>query len=172
MGSDCPKVLTDVAEIPIIYRQLENLKKICEIPTVVVGFGSEQVIEKVGERAEYVLQSQQLGTGHAVLCAKEKLENKDFKNIVVLPGDHPLISAETIKNMISLHEKSSATTTISYVKVPKYKGIYEVFYNCGRIVRDSSGEISDIVELRDADEDQKNINEVNVSYYCFDAKWL
>lgn len=172
MNQKIPKVLTEIGGEPMIFRLLNNIKSICDIPTLVVGFGSENIMKKVGESVGYVFQSRQLGTGHAVLCAKEKLERENFENIVVLPGDHPLISTKTIQDMVSSHNNSGAVVTVSFVRVSDYVGLEKVFYNCGRIIRDNDMNIIDIVEVKDADDEQKEIKEVNVSYYCFKSDWL
>lgn len=172
MGQDIPKVLTEIGGEPMIFHLLKSIKSICDIPTMVVGFGSDNILKSVGKNADYVFQAEQLGTGHAVACAKEKLEKESYNNIIVIPGDHPLISGETIRDMITSHKESGAVITVSFVRVGSYEGIEKVFYNCGRVIKNESGEVVNIVELKDASDLQKEIKDVNVSYYCFDAKWL
>lgn len=84
MNSNHPKVLVKVGGEAIISRLLKNVRAVFDEPTLVVGFGSEKIIEEIGRNAEYVYQAEQLGTGHAVSCAKEKLEKKIFSNNILL----------------------------------------------------------------------------------------
>lgn len=172
MGGEYPKTLTEINGKPIIFRILDGVEKICPQPTLVVGFGAEKVMAAVGERVEYAMQEVQLGTGHAVLCAREKLNNDAIKKIIVIPGDHPLVNGDSILDLISQHEESNAQISLSFVRVPSFEGDFDVFYHYGRILRDEKGEVRGIGELKDIGEDQKKIKEVNVGYYCFDAKWL
>lgn len=172
MGQEIAKTLTMVGNKPIIFHILANIKNICKKPTIVVGFKRDEIIKKVGKLAKYIVQDKQLGTGHAVLCSKEKLKMNKNKNVIVLPGDHPLITENTILNIIELHNKTKASITVGYINVPKFSGKNEIFYNCGRIIKDNNKNILDIIELKNANEKQKKIRDVNVSYYCFDAEWL
>lgn len=172
MESEMPKVLHKVKGVPIIKRLLQNVKTLFEKPAIVVGYKGDEVISELGDRYCYIRQPEQLGTGHAIWCAKEVLAPKNYKNIVVMPGDHPLISAETLKKLIELRMEEKTKISLAIVSVPHFEGDLAGFYNFGRIIRNSNGEVKGIAELKDASEEQKMIKEVNTSYYCFEAEWL
>ncbi len=172
MQSDIPKVLHLVKGIPIIKRLLRNVRVISEKPTLVIGYKGNDIKEALGAACEYVYQSEQLGTGHAILCAKPALANRGYKNIIVMPGDHPLVSAETFQTLLTLHEEHTAKMSLAVVSVPNYEGDYAAFYHFGRIIRDERGMVVRIVEYKDATPEERQICEVNPSYYCFDAQWL
>ena len=172
MQSDIPKVLTPVKGIPIITRLLSAVQGIAEKPVVVVGYRGDEVKAYLGDACEYAYQAEQLGTGHALLCAKSVLVDRGYKNIIVMPGDHPLVSAETFRKLIASHEQYQAKMSLAIVSVPNYEGDYEAFAHFGRIVRDATGMVVRIVEYKDATDEERQIREVNPSYYCFDAEWL
>lgn len=164
MKSNLSKVVHKVLGKTIIKRVCDavynaGIKKCI----VVVGHKEEQVREELGDLVTYVLQKEQLGTGHAVMQAKEYL--KDAKHVVVLSGDAPLITANTIKNTIekSVHNHESATIISADFDEPD---------GYGRIKRSKSGEVIGIVEHKDATEEEREIIEINSSMYCFDAKAL
>lgn len=172
MGSDIPKVLIPFHGRPIIEYSLDAVEELgFSKPIVVVGFGAEMVRERLGLRAEYVLQAEQLGTGHAVLCAREKV-GENFKNIIVLYGDHPNIKAETIRRLLALHQSENPALTMMTLTVPNFDGVYSLFRGFGRVARDEGGKIVKIVEVKDASDMEKNIRELNPSLFCFDAVWL
>lgn len=172
MGGESPKVLALFGERPIIDHCLDAVGELglAEKPVVVVGFGADAVKQHLGGRAEYALQAEQLGTGHAVLCAKDKVGGAD--NIVVLYGDHPNTKAETIRRLLALHEAEQPALTMMTLCVPDFGGVHSVFHGFGRVVRAADGKIARIVELKDATEEERNITELNPSLFCFDADWL
>lgn len=172
MQSDLPKTLHLVKGIPIIKRLLGSAENLFKHPVIVVGYKANDVISALGEKYTYIRQPEQLGTGHALSCAKEVLEKDGYENIVVVPGDHPLISAKTLEELLRLHKKEQAKVSLAIVSIPNFSGDFSSFYNCGRIVRNDAGHVMDIVELKDASDEEKKIGEVNTSYYCFDAAWL
>lgn len=173
MGGEIPKVLTLFNGRPIIEYSLDAVAELGleSAPVVVVGFGAEMVKERLGDRAEYVLQTEQLGTGHAVMCAKQNLEGK-FENVIVLYGDHPNIQAGTIRRLLALHSAERPAITMMTVTVPDFENIFSLFRGFGRVVRDVDGKILKIVELKDANEEEKNLRELNPSLFCFNAPWL
>lgn len=173
MGGGMPKVLTLFGGRPIIEYSLDAAEKfgLPQKPVIVVGYGAEMVKERLGDRAEYVLQAEQLGTGHAVLCARDIVEGK-FENIIVLYGDHPNIKAETIKRLFALHVAERPTLTMMTLVVPNFDGVYSLFRGFGKIVRGADGKILKNVEVKDASDEEKNIRELNPSLYCFNAPWL
>lgn len=165
MRSERAKVIHQVngkAMIEWVYEAARDAG--IEKCVVIVGHKAEQVMEYMGNRVEYVLQEQRLGTGHAVQQARCFLSgNGGF--IVVLCGDTPLISARTIKN------------AIEYMKNGKYKAVVLTAdlqnpHGYGRIVRDQEGNFAKIVEHRDASESEKAIREINSGMYVFSSKEL
>jgi bifunctional UDP-N-acetylglucosamine pyrophosphorylase / glucosamine-1-phosphate N-acetyltransferase len=172
MGVPHPKVLVEINGKPIFRNLADELSKAFPDISIIVGHEGQKVIDKIGNKFNYIWQKEQLGTGHAVLSAKDYLEKKEFENIMVIPGDHPLITTETLMKLAEEHSQENAALSLAVVKVPDFLGDNESFWNCGRIIRNQKGGIEAIVELKDADETQKNIQEVNVSYYCFNAEWL
>lgn len=172
MKSETPKVLTKINRKPLLFHLLDNIKKSFPNPALVVGYKGDEIIEATKNKYSYIWQRQQLGTGHAIKCAKKELVKKDFDNIIVIPGDHPLVSAQSLDRALKEHKLKKATITLITAKVPNYKNDYESFFNCGRIVKNKKGEIVKITELKDADEDCQKIKELNLSCYCFSAQWL
>ncbi len=163
MKSDFPKVLYPLMGKPMVSYVLEACKKagINRI-LLVVGHRADLVRESVGPGYEYVEQSEQLGTGHALLVAAKALKGvKD--DILVLAGDTPLLTANILRKLIKHHKKAGAAATMMTAIIdppPAY----------GRIIRDESGHVLRIVEERDASVEEKKITEVNTSHYCFQAK--
>lgn len=173
MKSELPKVLTPLNGRPLISYVLDAVKEseIDDRPVVVVGQQRELVINTLGDACAYAVQEEQLGTGHAVMSAQKILENS-ANHIVVLYGDHPRITAKTIKTLVERHLNSKSTLTMATVSLPDFRDWRENFLGFGRVVRDKNEKISKIVENKDATEEEKKILEVNPSYFCFDASWL
>ncbi len=173
MKSELPKVLHQVKGIPIIKRLLKSVEPICATPTLVVGHKAADVIAATENKYNYAEQKEQLGTGHAIMCAQDGLKDKkDIKTIIILPGDHPLITTGSMKSVEALHNEKNATITLGTLAVPDYEGINSVFTHYGRIIRDANGDVGKIVEFKDATDAEKATKEVNLSFYCFDAEWL
>lgn len=164
MKSEHPKVASLLLGKPLILYVLEHLRdsgieKIC----IVVGYKKEEVIE-ICENFPgvfFVEQKEQLGTGHALLCAEDSL--KDFHgNILVACGDVPLISSKTFMSMSSFHSKHKNAVTV-------LSAVFDIPKGYGRIVRGSFGELMEIVEEKDANDSQKKINEINTGTYIFES---
>lgn len=173
MNHDFPKVLVNLKGKPMIKHLLESVKKseICPKPCIVVGYGKELVMQELGNEYDYAIQEQQLGTGHAVLCAEEYV--KDSESVLVLYGDNPYMTSETMKRLVSEHLKFKNKITMATVELPDFKDWREFFYkNFSRIIRDANGKILKSVEFKDATEKERSILEVNPCYFCFDTKWL
>jgi bifunctional UDP-N-acetylglucosamine pyrophosphorylase / glucosamine-1-phosphate N-acetyltransferase len=172
MGANVPKAMVSVAGKPIVDRILEAIKYsgVDDHPALVVGHDLEQLQEYVGDRAEFVIQYEQKGTGHAVMVAEEQL--RDVKHVIVLYGDHPLYSADTINRLVSSHEDERAVITMTTVTVPDYKDWREVYTHYGRIIRDENGIVKAIKEYKMCSDDERKITEVNNGLYCFDGEWL
>jgi len=131
---------------------------------LVVGHKADQVIEYMGDKVKYVEQKEQLGTGHAVMQAQSYFENFNGY-VVILCGDTPLITSDTIKKTIEYHKEKGNAATVITAEI-------ENPYGYGRIVRDDRGNVVKIVEQRDATEEEKNIREINSGLYCFTAREL
>jgi bifunctional UDP-N-acetylglucosamine pyrophosphorylase/glucosamine-1-phosphate N-acetyltransferase len=172
MKSSVPKALIDLNGTPFISHVLKAVAEsgVCEKPIIVVGQKREHVMAVLGDKYTYAIQEEQLGTGHAVMCAKDKAVDAD--RIIVLYTDHPLISAKMIAELEAAHTLLNATITIATTHVPDFNDWREGFSNFSRIVRNEKGDLVRVVEPRDATEEELKIMEVNPCYFCFDAKWM
>ncbi len=172
MQSELPKALTPFRGKPFITRMLDAVKEsgVCEHPIIVIGQKGDQVRSVVGDSYTYAIQEEQLGTGHAVMIAEH--EAKDATSILVLYSDHPLMSAQTIKNIVIKHAEENATLTMATATVPDFLEWRAGLQLFGRLVRDANNNIIKIVEYKDATETEKEILEVNPAYMCFDAHWM
>lgn len=161
MKSKLYKVLHPVCGKPMVGHVLDTVQETgCERSIVVVGHGAEAVQAYLGERAEYVLQATQLGTGHAVQQAKALLGEETGTTIVAY-GDTPLVTAETLKGLMAWHEERNASATVLTAVVEEPAGL-------GRIIRSEDGELLAIVEQKDCTPEQAAITEINTGIYCFD----
>lgn len=172
MKSELPKVLNPVKGVPIIERLLNTVTKIDPKPTLIVGHKADEVIAATHNKYNYVEQQQQLGTGHAVQTVCRALKDKPIKTLIVLPGDHPLVSEETIRKLIENHSRSDAALSLGTAKIADNDPRLMIFNNYGRIIRNGDGHVDRIVEYKDATEAERAVHEFNVSYYAFDFKWL
>lgn len=164
MKSDTPKVIHKVNGIPMITKIIDTLSGLNpEENILILGHKKEEVLKVVGENCDYVLQTEQLGTGHAVIQAKEKLKGYDG-DVMILCGDTPLLRESTLKSLYEYHKESGAVTTI-------LTSIYENPFGYGRIVKED-GLVKAIVEEKEASEEIKKIKEVNAGVYCFNSKEL
>ena len=138
----------------------------CDKLAVVVGFGAEAVQAAFADDADivWIKQDPQLGTGHAVQLCREALEGLSGE-LLILAGDGPLVQAETLSQLLSVHRRRKAACTLA-TSIMTDPGSF------GRVIRDETGELAGIVEYLDASEAQHMIREVNVSLYCFDVERL
>lgn len=143
MGQPMSKYIYDIA------KEISNQK-----PLFVVGYKKEQIEEYFKDNVDYIEQSVQMGTGHAIMITKDYINEED--NVLILCGDTPLIKKETIKRLIDENSKKDAVILTSIVDNP---------YGYGRIVKDSKGNFDKIVEEKDATNEQKNIQEINAGMY-------
>jgi bifunctional UDP-N-acetylglucosamine pyrophosphorylase / glucosamine-1-phosphate N-acetyltransferase len=165
------KVLHPVAGVPMIRYTLDAL----------AGLGAQRAVLVLGQQADLVraaladlsslslgldtvVQTEQLGTGHALLQARTLLEGS-FGAILCVYGDMPLLSSATLRRLHQRHQESGATITLLTVISPDSMQF-------GRIVRDGAGRVAAIVEEDQTTPEQRSIRELNVGVYCFDAKWL
>ncbi|MGL5988568.1 bifunctional UDP-N-acetylglucosamine diphosphorylase/glucosamine-1-phosphate N-acetyltransferase GlmU [Cetobacterium sp.] len=163
MKSELPKVLHKVCGVPMVQKIVDTCSKIGSIENILIlGHKKEEVL-KLFQNSEYVVQNEQLGTGHAVIQAKEKL--KGFNGtVMILCGDTPLLREETLKKLYNYHKSTEATTTI-------LTSIYQNPFGYGRIVK-KSGEVVGVIEEKEATDEIKAIKEVNAGVYCFEVKEL
>ena len=164
MQSPLAKVLIPLAGRPLLDYVLDLSSKISPTRTiVVVGHQADQVKEAFADRdVEFVVQSEQLGTGHAAQQAKSKLENFEGR-LVVLCGDMPLIRLDTLGRILEEHKYNGAKCTLLTLKSSES-------HDFGRIIRDEDGTILKIVELKDASDAEKKVDEFNSGVYCFDNR--
>ncbi|MDR2832795.1 MAG: bifunctional UDP-N-acetylglucosamine diphosphorylase/glucosamine-1-phosphate N-acetyltransferase GlmU [Streptococcaceae bacterium] len=165
MKSKLYKVLHEVSGKTMVEHVLTQVEKTnpTEIVTI-VGHGADSVKAKLGKRSEYVLQEEQLGTGHAVLQAKDLLAGRKGTTIV-LAGDTPLLTAETIANLFEYHEQRQSSATILTANAPDPTGY-------GRVIRNHIGVVERIVEQKDATPEEARVTEINTGTYAFDNELL
>lgn len=165
MKSKLYKVLHTVAGEAMVQHVIDSVKNagVDKVVTV-VGHGAEKVKETIGHVSQFVHQEEQLGTAHAVKSAKDILGTEKGTTIVVC-GDTPLISDETIKNLLDFHESESAVATVLSAKVDNPFGY-------GRIIRDENGLVSGIVEQKDASSAEAEVNEISSGIFAFDNEKL
>jgi len=165
MKSDLPKVLHPLCGKPMIWHVLEALKSVTtEKPVVVVGYGAEQVKKDLGVSADSVLQESQLGTAHATMQAESLLRDKtDY--VIVTYADMPLLRGETFRRLLETQRQNPGPLSLLTVIADDPRGF-------GRIVRNADGTVEAIVEEYVATPAQREIKELNVGAYCFQADWL
>lgn len=165
MKSKLYKVLHPVMGRPMVQHVMNQIKTVnLDKIVTIVGFGADTVIDKIGEQSEFVVQKEQLGTGHAVQQAEEALKDKEGTTIVVC-GDTPLITDKTYQELFDHHEKENAKATILTTKVENPAGY-------GRVIRNNANEVERIVEHKDASEAELAVDEINTGTYCFDNQVL
>ncbi len=167
MKSELPKVLVPVAGRPMIRYVIDALKaaRIGRV-LVVVGYRSHLVrAELSGElNVEFAEQSEQLGTGHAVMMCRDQLA-QNHGPVLIVAGDSPLLQPDSIRRLLENFSAAQCDCVIGTVDKQDPFGY-------GRIVRNDSGEFTGIVEEKDATPAQRSIREVNVSTYVFDSQQL
>lgn len=165
MKSDLPKVLHQVSGLTMLEHVFRSVAHITpQMNVTVIGHKAELVQEVLKEKSEFVLQTEQLGTGHAVMMAEEKLADLEG-NTLVIAGDTPLITGESLKNLIDFHVNHKNVATILTAKA-------ENPFGYGRIIRNHDDEVVKIVEQKDANEYEQKVKEINTGTYVFDNKRL
>jgi bifunctional UDP-N-acetylglucosamine pyrophosphorylase/glucosamine-1-phosphate N-acetyltransferase len=165
MRSDLPKVLHEVCGLPM----LKHVLTACRLAgvdrlIVVVGHGMDELIRQFESDRDltWIEQPEQKGTGDAVLCARDVL--RDFTgSVLVIAGDMPLVRREALAGLLEAREQNGAAATLATAVLDDPSGY-------GRIIRDERGELLAIVEECDCTAAQRDVCEINPSYYCFDAK--
>lgn len=165
MNSDLPKVLHRLSGQPLISYVLDTLSRAgVGDPILVVGQGAEDVRNLAGPHARFVDQVDQRGTGHAVVQALPLLP-KEGDPVLVLYGDTPLLTPQTIRGLVDLHRRSAAAVTMLTAELAEPAGY-------GRVLRDRSGRVQRIVEDADASPEEKQVREINAGAYVFDPAAL
>lgn len=186
MKSKLPKVAVSTVYKPMISHVLDNVGEICPERTVVITGYRREIVEEIarGWKAEennsnsngdkkpcnigklsFAVQEQQLGTGHAALCAKDELS--DFSGtVVIMNGDGPLITGDTLKKFLDHHNEQQSNVSVLSAHVDNAGSL-------GRIIRDkSTGEFLKIVEAKDCSPEELKINEINSGLYAVNSEFL
>ncbi|MBI2843284.1 MAG: NTP transferase domain-containing protein [Armatimonadetes bacterium] len=162
---ELPKVLREVCGRPLIAYVLDVLRAVGILDiSLIVGFGADHVRQALGEDFNYIVQDEQLGSGHAVACAKAALSARGG-HVVIMCGDSPAFRPATISTLMEHHVSAGAAITLISTMLDDPTGY-------GRIKRNPSGEIVAVVEEKCASPDEKSINEINGGAYAFDSNWL
>lgn len=165
MKSDLPKVLHEVAGISMlehVFRAVSEIEPL-KIETI-VGHKAELVEKVLTGQSDFALQIEQLGTGHAVMMAEPALAGLEGHTLVIA-GDTPLITGESLKNLLNFHVSHKNVATILTAQADNPFGY-------GRIIRNTDGEVIKIVEQKDANDFEKQIKEINTGTYLFENKRL
>jgi len=165
MCSALPKVLHPILGQPMLWYAVESSRAVTQMtPVVVVGHDADRVRDALGESAQFVLQEEQLGTGHAVQQVDAVLrDNTDY--VLVTYGDMPLVTKETLGRLVKAQQSHGGPISVLTAMADDPRGF-------GRIVRDSDGEVLAIVEEVQATPTQLAIRELNTGVFCFSADWL
>jgi bifunctional UDP-N-acetylglucosamine pyrophosphorylase / glucosamine-1-phosphate N-acetyltransferase len=170
MNSKRQKILHEVGGRPMVMHAFLTAVAVADLkPVLVVGPGEAGVRDLIGEQAEYVIQPEQLGTGHAALMAKPALDGR-AEQVIVTYGDMPLLRAETLTALAERQaETGAAVVMLACLGDPAS--------SFGRVIRDEAGRVTAIMEAAQARRepnaaDLLAIREQNVGVYCFDGRWL
>ncbi|MDP3058170.1 MAG: bifunctional UDP-N-acetylglucosamine diphosphorylase/glucosamine-1-phosphate N-acetyltransferase GlmU, partial [bacterium] len=165
MKSKHIKVAHQIAGVPIVGHVVRAAREAgAQRIIVVIGKDADLVKEACGEQCEFVIQDERLGTGHACMCAEPLLKNYEGQ-LMVLCGDAPLITAETLRAVSQEHSRVAALATILTANPEDVRGM-------GRIIRNATGAFEAVVEEKDATPEQREIKEINAGFYCFDTAAL
>jgi len=163
MKSDIPKHLFDVAGKTMVEWVVLAAKAVDAKPIVITNQENEMMKSVLGDSVEYAIQYEQNGTGHAVMMAEDNFPDNGY--VVVILGDMALLKGESIKSLVETTQKNGWNGAVLTAKL-------ENPFGYGRIVRDESDNVVAIVEQRDANEAQLNINEINTGVMCFEVSAL
>ena len=164
MNSDLPKVVHKCIDQPMVHYVIKAAKDAGALDVcVIVGYKAGEVKAAIYDIVDYALQDAQLGTGHAVKCAKEFIGTDG--DTIVLCGDTPLITGDTLKALVETHRKEANGVTVLSAIVDDPTGY-------GRIVRDSDGNFTKIVEQKDGTPEELAVCEINSGMYIFNSEAL
>lgn len=167
MKSDLPKVLCQVNGRPMIHYVLDALEASgFQKMIIVVGYQADKVKQELSDRqnVEFVLQEEQLGTGHAVMVCRQAIADHDGP-LLVVAGDSPMIQVSSLKSLLEHFQQEHPACLLGTLHKENPHGL-------GRIVRNAEGEFLGIVEEKDATDEQRRITEVNMSTYIFDNQQM
>ncbi|MFZ2681665.1 MAG: NTP transferase domain-containing protein [Patescibacteria group bacterium] len=173
MQAEVPKPLVKVAGKPMIEHLLDRVEiaGIQTKPVVVVAPDSLELFRQaLGDRADFVLQTEPLGTGHALKAARDVCQQAD--KVLVLYGDHPFIPADVMRSLVELAAQNLDALVMLTATVPNFAGEYEGFKAWGRVLRNADGQVTDLREFKDATEAERAILELNPAIYVFPAPWV
>lgn len=170
MQSKTQKILHEVGGKPMVQHAFDAAAAVTTLPPVlVIAPDDDGVPALLGDKASYVIQTEQLGTGHATLMARESLRGR-ADQVIVTYGDMPLLKAKTLTQMAETQNQTGAAIAMLTVKG-------EITSSFGRVVRDEKGQVKEIVEVAEAlrrpnTAELLAISELNVGVYCFNSEWL
>lgn len=165
MRSKLPKVLHKVGGKAMLQHVIDAATVAgCDDKVVIIGHEAELVEKMVAGQGKTALQAEQLGTGHAVMQAKEALAGFTG-TAMILCGDTPLLDGEELKKFYEAHKASGAAATV-------LTAVMDNPFGYGRIIRDAEGNVKGIVEQKDATEEQKSIKEINTGIYCLECPMM
>lgn len=175
LSGEAPKVLLPLHGKPMVEHLLESIEKsrVASNTVVVTGPDVDGQIRKAlsAHTLIYAIQHAPLGTGHAVLCARDQIP-ESAKHLIVLCGDHPLFSSDTLRAIVDKHVTGVQPVTMLTLDLPDFESWRSTFAHCGRIIRSCDGSFLRIVEAKDATAEEIAVTEVNPSVYCFRLEWL
>lgn len=171
MKSDLPKMMHPVMGRPMIEWAVKSARAVSHLPpVVVVGHKRELIEQLLGDQVRYAVQTEMLGTGHAVMQATDLLQGQ-ADVVLVTYGDMPLLRSDTLQKLLDLflqlHNNEQVAPAIAMLTIER-----DDAQGFGRIIRNEQGDIQGIVEEVDCTPAQKLIRELNPGIYCFDAAWL
>ncbi len=165
MRSSIPKVLHPILGYPMVWHAVSTSRAVTKTtPVVVIGHGADEVRNALGDTAQYVIQEEQLGTGHAVKQAEQALRGKtDY--VLVTYGDMPVVTEDTLKKLVDAQHSHKGPISVLTLVTEDPRGF-------GRIVRAEDGNVLAIVEEAQATDEQLAIRELNTGVFCFHSEWL
>ncbi|MEK9156862.1 MAG: NTP transferase domain-containing protein [Patescibacteria group bacterium] len=173
MGASVPKPLVPIAGKPMVEHLVETVSSLQDMgkPIVVVSPSGEPLFREVlGDRVEYAVQQEALGTGDAVKASRSVWGNA--QGIMVLNADHPFLPKEVLHELVEACIAEPKAVHMLTATVPSYEGEYQGFKTWGRILRGVDGHVADIREAKDATADELLLQELNPAMYIFPAEWL
>lgn len=173
MKAEVPKPLVVIAGKPMIGHLLDRVEEagIDTRPAVVVSpDGLELFQAALGDRVDYVLQTEQLGTGHALKTVRSVCEGAN--NVLVLYGDHPFIEARVMHQLVALAAQNPQALVMLTATVPNFEGDYAGFMRWGRVLRNVDDQVTALREYKDASEAEREIKELNPAIYVFPSPWV
>jgi bifunctional UDP-N-acetylglucosamine pyrophosphorylase/glucosamine-1-phosphate N-acetyltransferase len=165
MHSSLPKVLHPLLGQPMLCYAIQNAERVCgSRPAVVVGHGADMVRARCADSVQFIEQSPQLGTGHAVMQAEALLRGQ-ADLVLVTYGDMPLLTEDTLRKVVAMQQANSGPITILSLIADDPRGF-------GRVLRGPDGMVTAVVEEAQATSQELTVKELNAGMYCFNAGWL